>query len=324
MGTTIKIFLGSIGGTHDQKRMALANFLMNFITSVIVAIFLQFFFSIVTDWIKVKDPYMSLAFFQSIVNLLSILLFYPFVGQIANLTEKIFKKSEGEIDLKYIHAKSADKADNKLQLAENEILHLLRLVMEYNLNRISPSKKSKTNGFREYINLLFKPVSMAEQYKHIKDLHGEILDFLVEMNNDGISTTENERCAKLIDASRYIITAAKEIKDIVHNLNELDSSANDTLYEIYHKIQLSEIEFYDFLKGIFSSDNGLITQDKILLWQKENKIWQKKSNEQIYKLLDDDVIDNRDGSTLVNVFRSVYSAHKYILKALEQIYFKKK
>lgn len=322
MGTTIKIFLGSIGGTHDQKRMALANFLMNFVTSVIVAIFLQFFLGIVTDWLKVKDPYMSLAFFQSIVNLLSILLFYPFVGQIANLTEIIFKKSEEEIDLKYIHTKSADKPNNKLQLAENEILHLLRLVMEYNRDRVIPTK-TKTRGFKEFINKILKPVSLAEQYKQIKDLHGEILDYLIEMSNDGMSPVENERAAALIDASRYIVTAAKDIKDIIHNLNELDASANDTLYEMYHKIQFGEQEFFDFLKSVFSNEVDLVTEEKIQLWQKENKTWQKKNNHQVYKLLDDDKIDNRDGSTLLNVIRSVYSTHKAVLKALENVYVQK-
>lgn len=319
MGTTIKIFLGSIGGTYDQKRMALANFLINLITSVIVAIFLQFFFSIVTDWLKVKDPYMSLAFFQSIVNLLSILLFYPFIGQIANFTEKAFKKSESEIDLKYIHTKSADNPDNKLQLAENEILHLLRLVMEYNLQRIAPPQKPKISGAKEFINRLTKPVSILEQYKHIKNLHGEILDYLVEMSNDGMSQEENNRCHALINASQYIVSGAKEIKDIGHNLNELENSVNDTLYALLNDIKICEQDFFNFLKGIFDVEKASITQEEILNWHKDNKNWQKKKNQKIYRLMDDDVIDNRDGSTLLNVIRSIYFAHNSILKALEQI-----
>lgn len=321
MGTTIKIFLGSIGGTQDQKRMALANFMMNLVTSIIVAIFLQFFFGIVTDWLKVKDPYMSLAFFQSIVNLLTILLFYPFVRQVAHITEKIFKTSEGEIDLKFIRKQSVGMPAGKLQLAEEEILHLLRHVMDYNQNLVSPPKKHVARNRKEFIDRILKPVSMAEQYRYLKDLHGEILDYLVEMNRDGLTPEENERCAVLLDASRYIMVGAKDIKDIVHNLADLKSTANDTLFEMHNKIELSEQHFYEFLKSVFSTENSeMLTADKLEEMQKANKNWQKKLNKEIYALIDEDKIDNRDASTLLNVVRSVYSSHKATLNALALIF----
>ncbi|MCG9909765.1 MAG: Na/Pi symporter [Flavobacteriales bacterium] len=320
LGTTIKILIGSIGGTPDQKRMAVANFGWNFITAAIVAVLLRPFLFLVTDVFRMQDPYMSLALFQSMVNLLAIVLFFPFVKQAALLTKKIFRVSEGEIDLQFIRNRETGKAENKLQLAELEIMRLLRLVMEYNLNLISNKQEHGEKGLWGWWNRLFRPVSRTEQYKRLKELHGEILDYLVELNEGEMTPEENERCVMLINASRYIIVGAKDVKDVEHNLTELRSTVQDEQYAMMERFELFESDFFNHLKELFISEAGAVVAEKLSNWQHHNKSWQLTQNQYVYNLLDHDKLDHKDASTLLNVIRSLYSSHKSILKALDVMF----
>jgi phosphate:Na+ symporter len=317
LGTTVKILLGSIGGTPDQKRMATANFGWNFITVALVAVLLKPSMYLITDVFRMKDPYLSLALFQSLVNLLAILLFFPFLGSFAKGVQKIFRASEEETDLEFIRRRDAGKPESKLRLAEQEIMRLLRLVMEYNRSLINRERKVQNRSIRTIWSQLVKPVSRMEQYRRLKEMHGEILDYLVEMNDENLSAEENERCAVLINASRYIMVGAKDVKDVQHNLAELRASAEDELYAMTEKFEAFETDFFEHLKELFSSGNEAVTPEKMAHWQQENKNWQMARNQYVYTLLDQDKLDHKDASTLLNVIRSLYSAHKSVLKALE-------
>jgi phosphate:Na+ symporter len=317
LGTTVKILLGSIGGTPDQKRMATANFIWNFITVALVSLFLKPFLTLVTDVFRVHDPYLSLALFQSLVNLLAILMFFPFLGRIAKLAENIFRASEGETDLTFIRRRDEGKPESKLRLAEQEIMRLLLQVMEYNRSLINRQPRTKNRSLRALWNQLVKPVSRMEQYRRLKELHGEILDYLVEMNDENLRAGENERCATLINASRYIMVGAKDVKDVQHNLAELRASAEDELYAMLERFEEFENDFFNHLKELFSSQAEAVIFQKLAHWQQENKRWQSDRNQYVYNLLDHDKLDHKDASTLLNVIRSLYSSHKSILKALE-------
>ena len=317
LGTTVKILLGSIGGTPDQKRMATANFAWNFITVAVVAILLKPFLALVTDVFRMHDPYLSLAMFQSLVNLLAILLFFPFLGRIAKLAERIFRTSEGETDLAFIRKRDEGKPESKLRLAEQEIMRLLRLVMEHNRSLIIHEPRAKNRSIRTLWNQLVRPVSRVEQYRRLKEMHGEILDYLVEMNDENLRAGENERCATLINASRYIMVGAKDVKDVQHNLTELRAAAEDELYGMTERFEAFENDFFEHLKELFSSKAEAVTPEKLTHWQQENKRWQTDRNQYVYNLLDHDKLDHKDASTLLNVIRSLYSSHKSILKALE-------
>jgi phosphate:Na+ symporter len=93
-GTTIKILLWGMKGSSDKKRVAIGNFYYNIFTSIIAYIFLHWIIYAIENFIQIQDPLIGLVFFQTSVNVLSVLLFIPFLNIFSKWLERSFKTSD--------------------------------------------------------------------------------------------------------------------------------------------------------------------------------------------------------------------------------------
>ena len=132
IGTTLKFLLASVNGIADKKRVALGNFLFNVITSLLVLIILQPVNYFITGLIGVKNTLLALTFFQSLINLMGIILFFPFLNLFSKFLEKLFTKSDE--DTLFIHKVTPENTDLALDAFEKEIEYFLYYVIEYSLN----------------------------------------------------------------------------------------------------------------------------------------------------------------------------------------------
>lgn len=90
-GTTIKILLSGIGGTASKKRVVLGNFLFNVFLTVFAFILLKPILFLITDVFNISDPLIGLVTFSSLINIMSIAVFLPFLELFVKLLEKLFK-----------------------------------------------------------------------------------------------------------------------------------------------------------------------------------------------------------------------------------------
>ena len=86
--------MAGLSGTADKKRVAWGNFTFNLVTCLVVFIFLPWLVSFIQDIVCIKDPLIGLVFLQTNMNMLTILLFLPFINLFANWLSKRFKKAE--------------------------------------------------------------------------------------------------------------------------------------------------------------------------------------------------------------------------------------
>jgi phosphate:Na+ symporter len=84
VGTTIKFLLISIKGIPDKKRVAVSNVSFNIICALIVFIFLKPIDVLIQKGIGISDPLTSVVFFQTLINIISIILFTPFLHPISS------------------------------------------------------------------------------------------------------------------------------------------------------------------------------------------------------------------------------------------------
>jgi phosphate:Na+ symporter len=94
VGTTIKILLWGMTGSADKKRVAWGNFIYNIFTSVVAFLGLDWVLYFIKHIAGVTDPLVSLVFFQSSVNIISIILFVPFLTGFSNWLEKTFRSHD--------------------------------------------------------------------------------------------------------------------------------------------------------------------------------------------------------------------------------------
>lgn len=317
LGTTIKVVLGALNGSSDQKRLAAANFSFNLATLLLSALFVSPLLWLLQNVAGLKNPFLLLASFQSTLNLFSIILFFPWLGLFSNLIEKLFKASRTEAELKFIGKASHTSKSDLLIDAENEIRRLIQCGLEFNqLVIIAEEEKVYQRKIQILWQRYFQPVSLSEKYERLKLLQSEILEFLADQLHDQLTPAQEVRCSAMLTATRYILVASKQIKDIRHNLEELRTSSDDELYNIYKKIRQDEKEFTLQLKQLFDNLNQWPEPTNLQQLQTENKSRQTHANEHVFNLLAVNKITELTASTLLNVHRAIYSSHRTLLNAL--------
>ena len=310
-GTTLKILLGSLGGSGDKKRVALGNFLFNLMLSILCGIFLLQVTGLIQQFVGVDRPLIGLVTFQTGINIIFIVILYPFLGFFATWLDSLFKGSDDGRLAIYLQKALPQFHDEAVEAARKEAGRLLLLTIKYNKAVLGLSAKRP-----EHPGHISKALPESQftdrQYISLKKLHGEILDYLLSLDKKDMSAEEIEWIGKLAGMARNIIHAAKTIKDIGHNMREMEMSANDSLHEVFVQIQQAETVFYDGLEKLIidgSSYNGN-SVDKMLKANEENY---GKFQDHVMALLKNEQISEIDISTLTNVFREIHSSHKTLL-----------
>jgi phosphate:Na+ symporter len=321
LGTGIKLLLGSIGGIADKKRVALGNFYINVITLVISAILLYPLLNLITGLIGATHSLLILVAFQSAMNLLSIFIFLPFLKQFADFLMGRFKKDEGEDITTFIHNSSGHPDLNPVELAGMEIVLLLRNAYQLNRHALEIMKENKASDegswFKTFRKLGIRVYTYEEQYRRIKLLQGEILDFIHEIRQENLSAPQVSRMNSLVSVCREVIHAVKNIKDIRHNIIDLSDTAKDHLYVLFTDLQAREKSFYTRLEAFLDkmplntpADSGQF-QDFLRM----NKEEHERETSELFNLLKSDKISELEVSTMLNVYREIYSSHKALIMA---------
>lgn len=321
LGTTIKIILGAMAGNRDQKQVAAANFSFNLITLLVAALLLDPMLYFIKDIAGLKDPFLSLAFFQSSLNILCILIFFPWLGSFSSFVERHFQSDSSDTRLRFLTEDIVIQNKELVQLAEKEVLHFLNESLDFNRLLISGQANGKKQSLRKRI---FHPVSRQESYEKLKTLHGKLLNRLVEIKGAQAAGTL-DTFDRLIASSRYFMVASKHIKDIQHDLDELRTSPNDVLFGILQKLRVEEEELTEDLRQSlngYQDASHSVNGTQLLKWKELNDRRQAQANDEVYELLETHRIGQLNASTLLNMYRALHSSHEIIMKGLERLNYK--
>ncbi len=323
LGTSIKIMVGAIGGIPDKKRVALGNLYFNSATLILAALILYPLLNLIGYFLPETEALIKLVLFQSSINLLSIFIFLPFLRKFADLLEKYFSKGKGTDLTLFIHKISRNENKDVIKLAEMEIASFFRHA--FLLNRIgleiAIDNKPEEAWYKSLRSLTHAPLSYNDQYQNIKLLQGEILEFLQEVQQEKIEPEKVTRLNTLTIVCREVIHGVKNIKDIRHNLKDLADTAEDELYELFKSLQKRENFFYEALEKFL--DTGKVSAEERNQPEELIKLNKEEHELEISKLLSilrEDRISEIEVSTMLNVYREIYSSHKVFLLALSDFF----
>jgi phosphate:Na+ symporter len=322
LGTTLKLIIGSTGGIPDKKRLALGNFIFNLVSLLLAASFLWPLIDLVLVVMNVKDPLIGLVLFQSLINVMGIIVFYPLLGLFANFLDKRYRAEGDEQITKYLKTSAHPFVEEALPLARQETMRLFLHTLDFNREVLGIGQKTSTNKpWTDNLRALAKSFgSRKDSYKSLKMLQGEILEYLAELNSKEMNEVEIEYSANLLTVSRDIIHAAKNVKDIAHNWNDINASSNDALHGLYQQTKSEEIKIFDELQRLLVGGDGTLLQEKLDSLLEDNRNRHKKIIEEVMRLLKSDRISELDASTLLNLFREFYSCHKALISSLTALH----
>lgn len=305
VGTTMKLLLASVKGLPAKKRVALGNLLFNSIIAVLIFIFLFPVNRFIKETIGIKDNLLALVFFQSLVNILSIFLFYPLLPVFGRFLEQRFRGRAADEKLSIHTVNASDTAPAILALEKDVkkfIIHTIDFTGEVF------SRPGKNHGEK----------SIPDRYQYLKQLHGEIYAYAIQMRKYVFADKESTaRLEQLVSVNRNAMYAAKSIKDALPDVTQLRKSSNDVKFAFYQ--QVAE-EADVFCKKI----------SVLLLQQNPGKVFDELSKlylsvtegyplmlQQLYKENTQKRIMDIEVSTLINFNRQMYTAYKSLFFAVK-------
>ena len=302
IGTTVTLGIGSLGGTADKKRLAFSHFLFNVVTGILVFLFLNSVLRFTMTIFSVKDPLMELVLFNTFLNVIGIIIFYPFINPLEKFLKKLFKKDEPQGLSKYIKNVSTKVPSVALEALEKEILLAYDSTVNFILN-VLENGELKENGMSIWRKILYQPMNLLEEYSRIKSLEDEITKYHILLQEEFLSEKEAQKLTSLMLALRTMVFAAKDIKDVMHNIRDMEDEEDRLVVALHGKIKayviafIEKMEAYKKLDTIPENEPNWVNENS-----KQYKIW-------ISELYEDLKSKNLEFpiSTLNNVIKQVIS-----------------
>jgi phosphate:Na+ symporter len=324
VGTTLKLFLAAAKGDVIKKRVALGNFLFNIITVIMLFFLLAPIHRLITNVIQISNNLLALVFFQTFVNLCSVLLFFPLLPAMSRFLLKRYNDADDESS--YISKVPVTDAVLAIGALENEVKHLVNHVIEYSMDSF---KLVTPVAVYPSMDKKFLQKTVAEKYEYIKQLHGEMHRFYLRVQNNATSTADTERLENLISSIRNIMYAAKNIRDAQHDIEQVRNSSNDAKYGFYTSSRETIAGFYNRVIALLNENGGKGHFDELKALYQSVTEGYTASLEKLYKEKLASYVDEKEITTLINFNRELYTSFKsllfglkdYLLTAREADYF---
>jgi len=320
IGTTFTILLGAIGGGAIKTRVAYSQVGFNLITGILALLALPLLVWIVEAFVNLKtNPVQGLVFFHTIFNLLGVLIFIPLLKPLTHLLErmvKIKKVSEAH----YINKDAATMIDTALLALRNEIFHLSKKVLRFNLRTLDVKEKLVFSDYNYLKNNRGKAsVDILKQYESIKHLQAEIIIFAAGIQMRELEKTELDELQHLMHGARMSMHSAKTLKDIKHNFENFENEENAYLNDQYTLFRKRIVEIYLRIDKLSEPDFKENKTQEILLLLDAIREEDKKFINATFKAINAGKIEDINISNIIIANRAFVQSSRQILLGLREL-----
>lgn len=252
MGTTSTLILGSFGGTADKKRLALANVVFNVVSGLIAFAFIRQAIDVLLNVFLVTDVLMELVILNTFLNFFGIVLFFPFLGLFQRFLKNRFKVAEPVGVTLYIKNVPTNVPDVAIKAIQQELVHLYNLTKDFILKvyEISPENSVKTNRWLSIFKVAKDP---NEKYETIKLIEDEITKFYTKLQKQELEIKDIEMLENNMSLMRSLVYAAKDVKDVQHNIKTIQESNYSLALQILERLKAHlNNRFTDYDKMIYA------------------------------------------------------------------------
>lgn len=303
IGTTITVGIGALNGSADKKRLALAHFLFNVITGVLVFIFIRPLVNYTMIIFSIKDPLMELVLLNTIINLIGILLFFPLIPKAEKWLKRRFLSDEPRGISIYIKNVSVQVPEAAISALEKDIQLAFEKTVSFMYN-VWNHGVSENENISIWRRILLQPKDLMEQYKELKVLEDELTNYHIDLQEQNLSLEEAKRLTSLMLSLRTLVYAAKDLKDVMHNIQDLENEDDPLAVDFYNELR-------DYSFGFIAKLNDYIKletfkEEEEPAWIGENSKQYKKWIGSLYERIKISPSEF-PVSTLTNVIKQVVS-----------------
>jgi hypothetical protein len=169
---------------------------------------------------------------------------------------------------------------------------------------------------RHYFNIVDgTPSQHVRSYTDLKNYENEIVLFGMKVLSNPLSNQEAIALNTSLSAIRNTAIAAKSIKDVAHNLDELRASASDDLYGFYQTVASCQKEFYNNLEEVFQM-HGIDRQESMNRLSAIAADAHRLAAQDVYVLYSNKTHQEIAVPSLLNLVRSINNSNESLLQAI--------
>lgn len=256
IGTTFTLILTAVGGSADKKRLALFNFSFNFITGTVVFLLSDNIIFLLEAYFETTDPLMDLVLLNSLLNAVGILLFYPFLTISEKWLRKRFSKNEPAGESTYVKKVGTEIPSVAVLALEKELeLVFMKTVVFIHKLFVSPQVDGKSLSV--WKKIIYQPQDILADYAYLKLLEDELTSFGIYLQEKNLTPEDAEKLTHLMHSLREMIYGAKDFKDIVHNIKEMQNSEEVLVLKLLDQLRNQTATYLDELKYFIDNDPNL-------------------------------------------------------------------
>lgn len=317
LGTTIKIVIAAFNGSKAQKQLATTNVIFNVGSALIGFVFLMPIIQAI-QLLGIESPVLIVASFQTLINLISALLFLPVLGNIANTLDRYFKDNNGKLT-PFIQNAVSGARDDATELLEKETGLFLKRVLAFNTETLGERKPEAggTDTTELWPKIFPGAVSYQEKYHLLKKAEGAILDFYSVLDSNNLSSQSVGRCGQFISAVQSAMYSAKGMKDIRTNLNEFSNSGKDDKFNLYLKLKKQLEDFYSQLHLLLNSTDRNTHYTKLKLLMETVKKNYNEQTQSVFQRVSQMQLNTLEIATVFNINREIFSSQQSLITAVK-------
>lgn len=210
VGTTVTVILGAVGGIHTKKQAAVSQLIFTTGTAFLALLLLPILTWIVLDLFSFNENLvLGLALFHSLFNIGGVLLYYPFIPQLAKRVELWIPERTVSLS-SYIHKTDPEITEAGLVAFKKEILCQLQYTLSF-LEPIFRLNKSKKRL----------------DYSDLERYHAEIFEYYTNLHKENLNQKIAEDLDKLLRVSRSFMNSSKNLHESVDELKVLESETDE-------------------------------------------------------------------------------------------------
>lgn len=332
IGTTITAVLGSLTSNSNGKRVALAHFIFNATTAVIAIIFLYqlsdlTLFLASKIGIEESDYGMKLALFHTIFNLIGVLVIAPFTDRLVKYLEGLFLETNlYALKPLYLDSVVINIPNAAIESLKKETVHLYDNAIE----AISHSMFLHRHAFMKSTDLAnaIKDVDMSidtdisDFYANkVKSLYGEIIHYAT-LSQESMNEEEQNRVYSLKLASREIVEAMKNMRDLQRNISYYSKSKNGHIKDEYNNLRLYIAKTIATIEKLKTHEDDLDVISSIELLKNSIKSLDDIKNSRIDTLIRENKIDSKMATSLINDSSFTYDVTQKLINVATILWIK--
>ncbi len=319
LGTTSTTILGSIYGNTIKRKLAFAHCTFNFIVDISAFLILLPFLGSLLTLLTISDPLYGLVAFHSIMNLLGLMVFAPFLTPFSNWIEKIFAKADQSprSPIEEVPPGVTDAAIVALQ-KNTSFMVLQATVNSLRLFSLQPEKMKIITESDEELLQLISHEKFKKAYEQLKFEEAAVLRYSRQVQSQPLSEKEAFALEKFNEICRAIVYSNKTLKDISDDLEELKQSSMEGMAELYQQQRKFHKDCYQKLLELLLVDHEKdFIEEELAELQNANNAHFQAMNNLVQTSSDHYSEDNSEISTQLNVNHEVHHATKSILNSIQ-------